>query len=188
MKLMARILTAVVALVLGVSGGTAIAAQSSTTTANEAYPPTTVFLGVIEPSCSPAHVDGSIRQAKANSTVEITITQGGTVIGTATVTTDGSGNATFSITIPAGTVGTVTVTASGLRQSVTGTPESGNFRYQPTDQPFTLSQDVVLTVCAPLPDTGSSLTVPLVRIAGVAVIGGLLMLVVGIRRRQRQTA
>lgn len=200
MQRLPKILLLISALLIGFGATTASAAQSTTTTSaqsttttttkGEAYPPIDVFLGVLEPGCGPAHIDGTIRNARPNSTVTITITQGSTVLGTASVTTDANGDASFVVTIPAGVTGTVTVTAKGLRKLQVGNPESSGWRYQPLpgDQPFTLTEDLLITACGPLPDTGSSLTVPLMRIAGVAVVGGALLFVVGVRRRQRQAA
>ncbi|MDQ1423734.1 MAG: hypothetical protein QOD72_1232 [Acidimicrobiaceae bacterium] len=113
----------------------------------------------------------------ANSPVSFSI--GGTVVGSAT--SDGSGNASITITAPT-TPGTYTVVASS--------PANGSCAALVADLTITVPATVATTVVAgALPGTGSNGTWPTLRMGAISLFVGIsLFTVAKIRRRPRLTA
>lgn len=171
MTKLARSLLAV--LLVGLFGATS--ARATTPGTSEAYPPNEVFLAVIQPKCNPTSVGGTVRGALPGSTVTVTLTgpaagwRATPPVSTVTITVDAEGNGSFTLPVPAGSIGTYTVTATGLRSDQTE---------------FTLTQPVSFEECPPLPQTGSDATGTIVKLAALAAVGGLGLVLLASRRRR----
>lgn len=133
----------------------------------EAYPPSDVVVLIDPLACDATAVSGAVEVVMPGSTVHVSLNP------STTVTADAEGRATFSLSVPAGTYGTHTVTATGTKTDGT---------------PFSVSASVTLVKCVPLPETGTSNTGTMLMIGAGALMLGSTLVVGAIRRRRPATA
>lgn len=146
---------------------------------DEAYPPRIVIIELDPLACDATKITGEVEFLLPGSEITVTLDAAASgwkalaPLATTTATANEDGEAFFTLTVPAGTYGTFTVTASGLDTN---------------GDEVTVSGTVTLVKCQPLPETGSSSTGNFLNIGAVALMGGLMLVVATMRRRRSVAA
>ena len=140
----------------------------------EAYPPAAI-VNLLDPFvCDATSISGDIGAVLPGSTVtlQLVLIAGGTseVLATATATANAEGHAVYSIAVPPDRFGPVVVTATGTNT---------------VGVPFAIDTSGTLVDCpATLPATGNSGIGTWLRGGTAAVLAGMALVVVAMRRRR----
>lgn len=150
----------------------------------QSYPPSEVIIVTHALDCDATQVTGTIDGVQPGSQVTLTLTRPNVKAGfgplkqqadaPVIVTADANKHVSFTIPLPAGVFGTFTLTATGTKAG--------------SQEAFTVTSSVNVVPCPPLPRTGSDNTRQLLTLGGVALLGGIFLVVVAIRRRQAADA
>jgi len=164
-------------------GALAAMSGAAVTSAQQSYPPREVIITTQALGCNATQVIGTIDGAAAGSQVTLQLIRPVVKAGfgplkqqtdaPVVVTANAANHADFIVPLPAGVYGTFTLTATGLKSD---------------QSKFSISSTLNVTPCPDLPKTGNDNVQQLVTIGGLALLGGIFLVVLALRRRQIQEA